>query len=130
MESFSKVSQAKLFQVTHLSRNVKGREGEDGSNEGVLHRHGMIPVFTPLELSLVNVLGSGQLGQQWGTGWDGFIEARPARTIPLCPTGLAPRFIEGVKEAGSPPPGEKCLFWPKFFGPLLPEESSRQVNPY
>ena len=34
MESFSKVSQAKLFQVTHLSRNVKGREGEDGSNEG------------------------------------------------------------------------------------------------
>ena len=66
MESFSKVSQAKLFQVTHLSRNVKGREGKDGSNEGVLHRHGMIPVFTPLELSLVNVLGSGQHGQQWG----------------------------------------------------------------
>ena len=41
-------------------------EGKDGSNEGVLHRHGMIPVFTPLELSLVNVLGSGQHGQQWG----------------------------------------------------------------
>ena len=63
-----------------------------------------------------------------GTGWDGFIEARPARTIPLCPTGLAARFIEGVKEAGSPPPGEKCLFWPTSSRGIFPP-SQPLLNP-
>ena len=101
----------------------------------------MIPVFTPSQLSstvlyytpLVNVLGSGQLGQQWGTGWDGFIEASPAHTIPLCPATLAPPFIEGVKEAGSPLAGEKCLFLAQIFwptSPLFASESSRHAIPH
>ena len=34
VESFSKVSQAKLFQVTHLSRNVKGGRGRMGPTRG------------------------------------------------------------------------------------------------
>ena len=47
--------------------------GEDGSNEGVLHRHGMIPVFTPSELSplpwLMSLARASMGNNGDGLGW-------------------------------------------------------------